>query len=315
MTNYKEHIPLGDGAEFDAIRLLLDVWGSAAAGIGDDAAFIDYPRGEKLVISTDATVEGVHFKRDWMSAEQIGARGATAALSDLAAMAVKPRGLLLSLGLPQSWRAALADLGRGIARITQSLDCPILGGNISAASELSLTFTVLGSAPTPLERRGAQVGDVIFVTGQLGGSGAALRAYLDDTDPLESYRRRFTSPQARIAEAIWLAEQGARAAIDISDGLQADAGHLARASGVSIVLNGAFVPRIAGVTAAEALSSGEEYELIAAFRPDAQPDAAAFGERFGIPLTPIGVAVQRGERVVEVMNGGSPAARGFDHFS
>ncbi|MFL5606761.1 MAG: AIR synthase related protein, partial [Gemmatimonadaceae bacterium] len=101
------NIPLGPGAEFDAIRDMLAQWGDRARGIGDDAATLDVPRGEMLVASTDASVEGVHFMRDWLSPGEIGGRAAAAALSDLAAMAARPLGLLLAFGVPDDWRGQL----------------------------------------------------------------------------------------------------------------------------------------------------------------------------------------------------------------
>jgi thiamine-monophosphate kinase len=309
------HLGLGEGAEFDAIRHLLDAWGPAAVGIGDDAAILEVPPGERLVVSTDAAIEGVHFRREWMSAEQIGARAACAALSDLAAMAAQPRGLLLSIGLPSEWRPELIDIGRGVARVATSVECPIIGGNISSASELSLTTTVLGSASSPLTRAGVRDGDVIFVTGTFGGAQAALRSLLDEGAGVRPKSPRFFEPTPRIAEARWLAACGARAAIDVSDGLRADATHLARASRISLVLNGAAVPRVAEVTIPEALASGEEYELIVAFRPDELPDADEFARRFGIALTPVGIAVPQGTNAVELTNVGGGDTAGFDHLA
>ncbi|MDB4882941.1 MAG: thiamine-monophosphate kinase, partial [Gemmatimonadetes bacterium] len=216
---------MGDGAEFDAIRRLLAIWESQAIGIGDDAAIVDIPAGERLVVSTDAAVENVHFRRAWLSAEEIGARATAAALSDLAAMAATPRGLLLALALPDHWRAELDALARGVGRVASATGCPIVGGNITRAAELSLTLTVLGSAVHPLERAGAVVGDDVYVTGTLGGPGAALRSWLAGGIPSPEDRARFASPMPRLHEARWLAALGAHAAIDISDGLLGDAAH------------------------------------------------------------------------------------------
>jgi thiamine-monophosphate kinase len=308
------HTPLGEGAEFDAIRHLLKAWGPAAVGIGDDAAILNVPEGERLVVSTDASIENVHFRREWLSPAEIGYRATNAALSDLAAMAARPIGILLSIAIPDEWRGHLVTIGKGVASAADRFGCPIVGGNLSSASALSLTLTVLGSSAKPLERSGVQNGDIIFVTGRLGGPGIAL-ACLEKGQPVPPVaRERFAAPRARLSEARWLAQRGAHAAIDISDGLHADAGHLARASRVSLIVNGAAIPCIEGASAVDALRSGEEYELLVAFSPDARPDCNAFELKFGIPLSPVGVAVPEGARAVELTDVEELGVAGFDHL-
>jgi thiamine-monophosphate kinase len=309
------HLALGGGAEFDAIRAMLHEWGARATGIGDDAAVLDMPVGEKVVASTDASVEGVHFRREWLSAGEIGARAATAALSDLAAMGAAPLGLLLALALPERWDPEIAELARGVGASAERAGCPIVGGNVTRATELSLTITVLGRAERPLRRSGARVGDNVYVTGRLGGPGAALRALNSGRVAVSEHMRRFASPQARIAESRWLADAGASAAIDISDGLGADAAHLARASRVSIVLDASRIPCVDGVGPGEALASGEEYELVVTFPGDAAPDDAAFERRFRIPLTRIGAVRGSGSEPVQVNGARVDPARGHDHLS
>jgi thiamine-monophosphate kinase len=309
------HLALGEGDEFDAIRAMLREWGARAVGIGDDAALLAVPTGERLVVSTDASVEGVHFRRDWLTPREIGARATAAALSDLAAMAAAPLGLLLALGVPREWRGDLGQLARGVGEMASSVECPIVGGNVTRASELSLTFTVLGSTARPLSRDGVRAGDVMFVTGVLGGPGAALDAFLHGTQPRAEHRARFAAPRPRIAEARWLAERGARAAIDISDGLVADAGHLASASDVRLELELAQLPCVAGVTAEAASASGEEYELLVSFAPEVLPDAREFRERFGLALTRVGQAT-RGSGAALIGPGGRvDRPRGHDHLS
>ena len=309
------HVAMAGGAEFDAIRSLLAIWGERAVGIGDDAAVIDVPMGELMVVSTDASVENVHFRRDWMSPEEIGARATAAALSDLAAMAATPRGLLVALGLPAGWRAALPRLASGVGAAAAAAECSIVGGNMSAASELSLTITVIGSAIRPLSRAGAREGDIIYVTGRLGGSGAALRAFQAGATPRAEFRARFVGPVPRITEARWLEERGARAAIDISDGLVADAAHVARASGVTIALDERDVPCIAGVASGDALVSGEEYELLVAMPPSFAVSSKEFERQFGIPLTAIGVAESVGDDPVTLRGVSRKASAGHDHLS
>lgn len=314
-AEHEPHLPLGAGAEFDAIRGMLREWGPLATGIGDDAAVLEVSAGQRLVASTDATFEGVHFRREWLSSEEIGARAATAALSDLAAMAARPLGLLLALGVPERWQPELAELARGVGLSAARAGCAIVGGNVTRAGELSLTLTVLGSAARPLRRRGARPGDVVYVTGRLGGPGAALRALLESRVPAPAHMLRFASPQARLAEARWLADAGATAAIDISDGLGADLAHLARASGVTVELDVARIPCVDDVAADDALASGEEYELVVTFRPGAEPDSGQFATRFGLPLTRIGVVGEESGEPVRAIGARVDPARGHDHLS
>lgn len=307
------HLPLGPGAEFDAIRAMLSEWGPHASGVGDDAALLTVPSGAQLVVSTDASVEGVHFRREWMSPAEIGERAACAALSDLAAMAAVPLGMLLALAVPTSWQDALVELARGVGAAAAGARCPIVGGNLTRGFELSLTITVLGSTAMPLRRAGARVGDRLFVTGRLGAPGAALRALLAGGHPAPEHRARFVAPTPRLAEARWLASHGVHAAIDISDGLFADAAHLARASGVSLSIDLQSIPCVAGVSPSDAVSSGEEYELLVAAPPSATLDPATFARDFDIPLTEIGRVVALGSEPVQVV-GGAAAGRGFDHL-
>lgn len=309
------HLEMGAGAEFDAIRALLATWGAQATGIGDDAAVLDIPVGERLLVSTDASFEHVHFRREWMTAEELGGRATAAALSDLAAMGATPCGLLLALGIPKEWRSELEPLARGVGAVAASAGCPIVGGNVSAAGELSLTITVLGTAGQPIPRSGAREGDIIFVTGRFGGPGAALRALLAGQQPEAAHRARFVAPVPRLREARWLAGHGARAAIDISDGLVADASHLARASGVSLSLDECAVPCMPGVSVEDALASGEEYELLVAVPPECGIRADEFEQEFGVRLTAIGVVIAPGANAVTLRGALAVGLRGYDHLS
>jgi thiamine-monophosphate kinase len=259
----------------------------------------------------------VHFKRDWLSPAEIGGRATAAALSDLAAMAATPLGLLLALGVPDAWREALAQLAGGVGVVAAREGCPIVGGNITRAptGALSLTITVLGSTRTPLRRSGARVGDGVFVTGRLGGPGAALGALLGSRVPSAEHMKRFASPHPRIREARWLAERGAHAAIDISDGLLADATQVAVASGVTISLDVDRAPCVEGVSPAQAAVSGEEYELLLAIPGDARQLSRQFEARFGLPLTAIGVVEPASEAPVKTRGERVDPARGHDHFS
>jgi len=310
------HLPMGPGAEFDAVRALLAQWGAAAEGVGDDGAVLDVPAGSRLVVSTDTTVEDVHFRRHWMTPEEIGWRATQAALSDLAAMGATPLGVLLALTVPTNWRDELSALADGIAAATRSVRAPIVGGDVTAGDRLALAITVLGHATRPLSRAGARPGDTLYVTGTLGGPGAALAAWESGAPPASAARERFVHPMARIAAGEWLASQGATAAIDLSDGLAGDVAHLAHASGVHCVLNLDVIPCVSGVEVGEALASGEEYELlIAAPALDTQAFSAAMG---GLPLTAVGrVEHATGAADVTAERAGRPTAlpRAHDHFA
>lgn len=312
------HVTLGPGAEFDAIRTLLAGWGERAIGIGDDGAVLDVPHGSRLVVSTDSTVEEIHFRKDWITPEEIGWRATTAALSDLAAMGAAPLGVLLALTVPSRWRASLGAVAEGIGAAVAAHGAPIVGGDVTDGDRLALAVTVLGHTASPLTRSGARTGDTLYVTGTLGGPGAALAAWMTGRAPSPEARARFAHPEARIAAGQWLAAHGAHAAIDISDGLAGDAGHLAAASHLRCVIDADAAPRLADTSARDVLVSGEEYELLVA---GPSLDTAAFRAACGgLALTPIGrfeplapnevsevVAESRGERIT--------VTRAHDHFA
>ncbi|MDP9206222.1 MAG: thiamine-phosphate kinase [Gemmatimonadota bacterium] len=306
------NIALGPGKEFDIVRTLLAEWGNSAERIGDDAAILEVPPGEKLVVSTDTSVEGVHFRREWLNHFEIGYRATAAALSDLAAMAARPLGLVIALTLPDADRHEARTIATGIGEGASAVLCPIVGGDLSSGKVLSLTITALGSVARPLSRAGAEPGQRVYVTGRLGGPAAALRAWHAGKEPNERDRARFANPVPRIDAAIGLSRRGATSAIDISDGLIADVAHIAAASKVSIEIDLARVPRFGDAAPMEAASSGEEYE-IAVTAPEI--DVAQFTSEFGLDLTEIGRVVAGPPRV-EVLNDGKPvtAPPGFDHF-
>lgn len=310
----KDNVPLGGGTEFDLIRRLESRWGDLARGIGDDAALLRVPRGEQLVASTDVAIDTVHFRREWLSMRDVGNRAVTAALSDLAAMAAWPLGVLISLELTDDARQQIDALADGVGDAARSAKTVIVGGNVARADTLAISTTVLGAAFAPVKRSGARPGDFLYVTGQLGGPRVAVSALEKGKRPAADTLQRFTHPKARLAESRWLAARGMIAAIDVSDGLAADAGHLAAASDVALEIDVERVPLASGASPDDALASGEEYELLLAARTPL-PDAEFVAE-FGIALTLIG-RVAPGGPDVRVMKDGKRVAtpRGYDHFS
>ncbi|MGI8547036.1 MAG: thiamine-phosphate kinase [Gemmatimonadaceae bacterium] len=311
---YDREIAFGPGEEFRAIRRMIRRLGPLAAGIGDDAALIHVPRGNTLAMSADTSVENVHFKRDWLTPDEIGYRSATGALSDLAAVGASGVGMLVSLTVPHDARGMLDGIADGIARASRAAEVRVYGGDTTAGATLSLTFSVFGNTRDAMPRDAARAGDRVYVTGMLGGPAAAVTAFNAGIEPRPEWRDRFAQPRARLKEARWLAGRGARAAIDISDGLIGDAGHVAAASNVRIDLHLDRVPTVVGVTALDASRSGEEYELVVT--SPIPIDTHAFAERFGITLSEIGV-VKDGHPGVKTLLSGKvvtvPKA-GFDHF-
>lgn len=288
-VSYRAHQAMGPGYEFDTIRMLMSRWGDLAVDIGDDAAVLA-PIGDRTrVISTDACVEGFHFRRHWISPREVGVRAAAAALSDLAAMGARADSVLIAFVVPDDWRALLGDVADGIADVVRNSGARIVGGNLSRGDAFGITTTVVGSADRVVSRRGAQPGDVLVVTGTLGGPGSAIRAWDAGESPSAWARARFAAPAPRLAEGLAIAEGGAHAMLDISDGLIADARHLAAASGVRLSIDAARVPLGEGLDASDVLSSGEEYELLSALPPEAAERLLAdWPGRFELPLTVIG---------------------------
>ncbi len=248
--------------------------------LGDDAAVV---RGSGYAVtSVDTMVDGVHFRSAQLAPEQIGSRAMAAALSDLAAMACAPREAFLSLGLPAGTEpeSALA-LALGAQSVCAQHGVTIAGGDITASGALTVSVTVVGWSADPgdlVGRDGARAGDLVAVTGSLGGAGAGL-ALLDGRasgaglapDVAQALRGRYASPVPKVDEGRQLSALGATAMIDISDGIATDARHLALASGVRIELELDRLPLDNGVAevatqlgedpATFAATAGEDFEL------------------------------------------------------
>ena len=296
------HTSLGPGSEFDAVRRMLERWGPRARKVGDDAAVINPVGDRSIIASTDTSVEGVHFKREWMTPEEIGYRAAASALSDLGAMGSRPLGMLVAMGIPEDWHRDMDGLADGIGDAAQFADAPVIGGDISSSSQLTLTFTVLGTAKDPVLRSRARAGDTVYVTGRLGGPAAALREMLAGREPAPHHRERFVRPVPRIREGAWLADHGITSAIDISDGLSSDLRHVAAASKTAMKIDLGLLPLVDDVTPDEAAASGEEYELAVT---GGDMDVAAFEREFACELTRIGI-VENGEPGVRFFLEGEP---------
>lgn len=308
--DFRPHQPMRPGHEFDVIRMLMARWGDLAVDIGDDAAVLPAIPGGQRVVSTDACVEDVHFRRAWITPFEVGMRAAGAALSDLAAMGASAECVLVALVVPPSWQQELAAVADGIGAQVRRAGARIVGGNLSKGQTFSITLTVIGRADRAVSRAGARVGDLVVVTGQLGGPGGAVAAWSAGEEPGPWARARFAGPLPRLAEGRLLADGGATAMLDLSDGLAADARHLAAASGVWLDLDPARIPVGPSVAPVSALESGEEYELLATIPPEAL-EALQRRWEAEVPLTVIG-------RVVAIPPNNAAehgTVRGHDHFA
>jgi len=329
---------LGPGDEFDLIRRILaqDVAARSAStvpdpriilGPGDDAAVIT---GDRIVLTIDAAVEDVHFRRAWLAPDAIGYRSACAALSDLAAMAARPIGLLVTIAVnPADGPDFASAVMAGVSEAAATHGAALLGGDVSQSSgPLMVDVVAAGESARPLVRSGARPGDALWVTGVLGGAAAAVRDWERGVQPTHDARQAFARPRPRIAEALWLAQHDlVTALIDLSDGLAGDAGHLAAASGVRIALDLAKLPvsdaaRESAATATEAialaLAGGEDYELCFTTPAGAMEGRAeAFERTFGTRVTHVGT-VREGKGVTVIAADGAERPlelRGFSHFT
>lgn len=303
-------------------------------GSGDDAA-VTVPGGATAT-SVDAIVEGVHFRREEAGLHEIGRKAVATALSDLAAMGAEPGEAYVVLGAPPAFpEADFLALLDGLLELASETGTTLAGGDVTRAPVLTLAVTVVGHAGAPedlISRAGARPGDLLVLTGEIGGA-AAGRLLLDDpslTDLVTAstaghLRARQTNPTPRLRSGRALAEAGAGAMIDLSDGLGGDTAHLARASGAAMQIDAGSLPLARGlaeVAAAAgrdplevAVSGGEDYELLAALPADRLTEASTrIGEAAEASLTPIG-QVTAGEGVeIRLPGGGRLEAQGFDHF-
>ena len=312
---------LGPGKEFDRLRAIFARLTELSAGgedLGDDCALV--PIGHTmLAVSIDCSLEGVHFRTDWLDFKEIGFRAAGAALSDLAADGATPFGLLVSLGLPDGDPAS--EIMAGVATMANNLGARILGGDLTRADRYIVDVCVLGTAERPVRRSGARDGDALWVTGYLGGAALALAGFQAGKRMPTVLRNRYACPEPRIEAGRWLAAHGATAMIDISDGLAADAQHLAAASEVGVEINLEHVPCWEGVEAMAAVASGEEFELLLTMPPTfGDASASAFRAETGVELSRIGSCLRTsggrrgGLRLVQG-NKQVPLPPGYDHFA
>jgi len=296
----------------------------AVLGVGDDAAILAPTPGHELLASSDTLVEGVHFFAG-TEPEALGWKTLAVNVSDIAAMGGTPRWALLALTLPAVDEEWLAAFARGFHACAEAQAVALVGGDTTGGPR-SFTVTVLGEVPAgmALRRSGARVGDELWISGWPGRAALALRHLRGElilAEPLRTlYLAALHRPQPR--RALGLALRGlASAAIDVSDGLLADLGHVLRASGVAARVDAAVPTELTlavGEEAARAafFAGGDDYELLFSVPPDRRTAIEALAVRLDLPLCRIG-RIEAGEAGAIVDGAGQPydGLRGYEHFA
>ncbi|MDM7944239.1 MAG: thiamine-phosphate kinase [Hydrogenophaga sp.] len=307
-----------------------------ALGIGDDCALLQPHPGHQLAVSTDMLVEGRHFFAD-VDPEALGHKALAVNLSDLAAMGARPLGFTLALALPDASETWLAAFARGLFALADAHACPLVGGD-TTRGPLNICITVMGEVrPGPaMQRSQAQVGDDLYLTGRTGEARLALEL-MRGTDWATracgqqaltrhpELRQRLERPLPRLALGTLLAVLGnaVHAAIDLSDGLAGDLGHILQASGVGAEIALAALPVAPALQPLSAeqrldciLNGGDDYELLFTAAPIARAAVDAAAQASGTPVQRIGrISASPGLRVLDAS--GHPvtvSSRGFDHF-
>jgi thiamine-monophosphate kinase len=319
-------------SEFDLIAAIRERLPSPGDRVrvasGDDAAVVE-PAGASA-ISVDAVVDGVHFRLEDFGGPAVGRKALAAGLSDLAAMGALQGEAYVVVAAPSDLEdAALLGIAEGLAEVATRETVTIAGGDLVGSPVLVVSVTVVGYEPEGsrlITRAGANPGDVVAVTGDLGGASAALGLMEGATEPVEGALRdsllaRQLDPRPRLSAGRALAGAGATAMIDVSDGLGADAGHLARSSGCRLEIDLERVPLAEGVIEAAgsegaalelAAGGGEDYELLATLPPDRLATASEAVADAGTRLTEIGYVAEGHGVALRLPGGGEIQPRGFD---
>jgi thiamine-monophosphate kinase len=298
----------------------------ATLGIGDDCALIEPTPGMTLAVSSDMLIEGRHFLST-VAPDRLGHKALAVNLSDLAACGAKPLAFTLALALPAADEVFLEGFASGLFALAEREGCELIGGD-TTRGPLAICITVLGEVPprAALLRSGAQPGDDLYVSGTLGDARLALEAFRGtvglDQASFREVRRAMETPTARIG--LGLALRGlATSAIDVSDGLLGDLGHILARSNAGAVVDVDALPRSAVLTAQPLalqrecmLAGGDDYELVFSAPTSRRAAVAAAGAGVGVPVTRIG-AIEAGTALRLVDRNGasfSSDARSFDHF-
>ncbi len=273
--------PSSPRSEWLAIARLKAVFGPQAplgmwpveVGIGDDAAVVSVGTTH-LVACVDQMVEGTHFLTSLTTLADAGWKAMARNISDIAAMGAAPRFALCSMAVPPGRGGDVDEIVGGLAAAAAEWSCPVIGGDLASGATLVISVTVMGELTgggPPLRRSGAVAGDLVYVAGPLGRGGAGYHR-LRDATPSSSAECEgwYARPRPSIAAGVAARRGGASAAIDVSDGLVQDLGHLGDASGVGFVIDASAVPIGDGASRLEALTCGDDYVLVLAVPPSAE---------------------------------------------
>ena len=303
---------------------------SVVVGIGDDAAVVSYAAGAHVVTTTDMLVEGVHFRRDTIGDRQLGWKAIAVSISDIAAMGGRPRHAVVSLAIPVDTDVErIEELYVGMDEVCRAYGMHIVGGDVvKTDGPFVISVTVMGEveAGRALLRSGAQPGDLLFVTGTVGGSAAGLDSILEGGQTEEALLRFHQRPLPQVRAGRLLLESGACTSLnDVSDGLSSESNEIAKMSGVHLVIEGDKVPLHPSVTqyAAQrgidplewALFGGEDYQLVGTLDPTGADRASSLFAKEGLSLTVIG-RVEAGHGVSLLRQGEwqELIPKGFNHF-
>lgn len=316
-------------SEFDLIaRYFTKPAANAVLGVGDDCALVDVTNGMDLAVSTDTMVSGTHFFPD-VDPENLGHKALAVNLSDIAAMGAMPSWAMLALTIPSVDHAWLTAFAKGFFDLAAEYNVSLIGGD-TTRGPLTLTVTILGQVPTgaALRRSGAKAGNDVWVSGNIGDAALAVAhrhgtVVLSEADYREAVMRLYEpTPRVPLGQAL---RGMATSAIDISDGLLADLGHICRLSGVGATVDLGSIP-VSEIGArhfnddkalAAIVAGGDDYELCFTAPANARESIAELTDVLGVPLTRIG-QVKRGKGVSLLGPDGKPIkidGRGFDHFS
>jgi len=313
-------VPLKEKLLIDRIRRTARGNRSVGTGIGDDCAVLRLPRSHEALVTTDFSLEDVHFRREWHPSDSVGHRCLARGLSDIAAMGGVPRAAFLSLALPPDLSQKWVDqFVAGLLKLAKRYSVPLAGGDTAQSpAGILADIVVLGSAPAgkAILRSGAKPGDLLYVTGALGSSSSALNRLRDGEKLKPKSHPKHFYPEPRIAIGQFLREKKlASAMIDISDGLSTDLAHICDESKVGAVVYGNSLPMANGLGDGGlqlALHGGEEYELLFT----AKPGRRIPKEIGGVPITRIGEMVRERQMKLAQPDGTAMILRsaGWQHF-